>query len=89
MEHWHEQEIAHLHEGDNCCPKDGHKKQVEWKNTAQIVQKQGFDTDLFILQNEKVFYSNEKRVNYQTSFYQNPLFDKQSLFFIDTIRLLL
>lgn len=89
MEHWHEQEIADLHESDNCCPKDGHKKQVEWKNTLQVLQKQSFDTDHFTLQTEKVFYGDEKSVNYQTSYYQSPLFDKQRLFFIDTIRLLL
>jgi hypothetical protein len=89
MEHWHEEEIIYSHESDNCCPKDGHKKQVEWKNNLQVLQKQGFDNDPFISQNERVFYSNEKGVNYQPSYYQSPSFDKQSLFFIDTIRLLL
>lgn len=89
VEHEHNTENIHTEVPDDCCPKDGHKKQIESKNLTQTLQKQGFDIEPFIPQNEKVFYSNETKVSYQTSYYQNPTYDKQSLFFTDTVRLLL
>ena len=86
---WYHSEHIQEKTPDDCCPKDGHKKRIESKNITQTLQKQGFDIEPFIPQNEKAFYGNETKVNYQTSYYQNPNYDKQSLFFTDTIRLLL
>ena len=86
---WHHDEHIQEKTPDDCCPKDGHKKQIESKNITQTLQKQSFGIDPCIPQNEKVFHSNEAKVSYQTSYYQAPPYDKQSLFFMDTIRLLL
>ena len=87
--HWHYDEIVQEKTHDDCCPKDGHKKQIEWKNIIQTLQKQGFDVDPFIPQNEKVFYDDTIESRYIASCYHSPLHDKQSLFFTDTVRLLL
>ncbi len=89
VEHEHNAENIHTEVPDDCCPKDGHKKQIESKNLTQTLQKQGFDVDPFIPQNEKVFYDDTIESRYIASCYHNPLYDKQSLFFTDTVRLLL
>lgn len=87
--HWHHDEVIQEKTSDDCCPKDGHKKQIEWKNIIQTLQKQGFDIEHFIPKNEKTFFDKKTQTNHQVSYYQSPQHDRQSLFFIDTIRLLL
>jgi hypothetical protein len=87
--HWHHDEVIQEKTSDDCCPKDGHKKQIEWKNTVQTLQKQGFDIEPFIPQYEKVIYGAGNEMKFLVSYYQNPPHDKQSLFFTDTVRLLL
>lgn len=87
--HWHYDEVIQEKTPDDCCPKDGHKKQIESKNITQTLQKQGFDIEPFIPQVEKTFYSNQVETKYHVSYYQNPPYDKQHLFFTETIRLLL
>ena len=54
MEHGHEQEIIHSHESDDCCPEDGHKKQVESKSISQVTQKQSYHFDSALTEKDRV-----------------------------------
>ncbi len=90
MEHGHEQEIIHSHETDDCCPADGHKKQIEDTIAKHVTQKQGLDIKPLILQDNVVAYTNTTAIiPYPISYYPNPPHDRHQLFFVDTIRLLL
>ena len=89
MEYGHEEEIIHSHESDDCCPKDGHKKQIESKSISQITQKQSYHFDGALHEKSRVPWFQEIVSISLISYYESPQYDRQSLFFTDTIKLLL
>lgn len=89
MEHGHEQEIIHSHESDDCCPKDGHKKQIESKSISQIAQKQSYHFDGALPEKGRVLWFQEIVSISLISYYKSPQYDRQGSFFTDTIKLLL
>lgn len=74
---------------DDCCPKDGHKKEFENKSIAHAFKKQTLDIIPFVPQPDKLSYAEVSEETHTLLYYQEPSHDRQSTFFTDTIKLLL
>ena len=88
MERGYHEDMTHTGEDSDCCPKDGHKKQDLEKKIIQLIQKKCFDVVTPSFLSIQDFQLYIYRVVYVQVGYKQPMRDRQSFFFVDTIRLL-
>lgn len=85
----HSMNESHTMTDHDCCPEDGHEKEWNIKNLIQIVNKQAFKIVYISLRNTNIWNPEENQYWSIRDIYQNPMYDRQSFFFTDTIRLLI
>jgi hypothetical protein len=82
----HATENAH----DDCCPDDAHHNdEMDLKIVVSSFQKDGIESDIFFSP-KKLTWNNERYISLEYDFFvETKHIDKQHLFFIKTVRLIL